>query len=98
MYLFMYFSNLSVNLFGRGLLNICLTYDLKSCQQKNPRYPDFKHKHTGEALWVDGRNNPNWLISQLAVLDSRMSSLQDNERKPVSYMYADEFMTMDGTR
>ncbi|CAL4926314.1 unnamed protein product [Urochloa decumbens] len=65
---------------------------------KNPRYPDFKHKHTGEALWVDGRNNPNWVISQLAVLDSRMGSLQDNERKPVSYMYADEFMTLDGNR
>ncbi|CAL4934828.1 unnamed protein product [Urochloa decumbens] len=66
--------------------------------KKNPRYPDFKHKHTGEALWVDGRNNPNWVISQLAVLDSRMGSLQDNERKPVSYMYADEFMTLDGNR
>ncbi|PWZ22207.1 Protein OSB1, mitochondrial [Zea mays] len=66
--------------------------------KKNPRYPDFKHKQTGEALWVDGRNNPNWVISQLAVLDSRMSSLQDNERKPVSYMYADEFMTLDGNR
>ncbi|XP_062215151.1 protein OSB2, chloroplastic-like [Phragmites australis] len=66
--------------------------------KKNPRYPDFKHKHTGEALWVDGRNNPNWVISQLAVLDSRMGSLQDYERKPVSYMYADEFMTLDGNR
>jgi hypothetical protein len=31
----------------------------------------------------------------LAVLDSRMGSLRDNERKPVSYMYADEFMTLD---
>ncbi|KAG2547324.1 protein OSB2, chloroplastic-like [Panicum virgatum] len=66
--------------------------------KKNPRYPDFKHKHTGEALWIDGRNNPNWVVSQLAVLDSRMGSLQDNERKPVSYMYADEFMTLDGNR
>ncbi|KAF8721874.1 hypothetical protein HU200_022818 [Digitaria exilis] len=66
--------------------------------KKNPRYPDFKHKHTGEALWVDGRNNPNWVISQLAVLDSRMGSLQGNERKPVSYMYADDFMTLDGNR
>ncbi|KAL6894634.1 hypothetical protein ACP4OV_008732 [Aristida adscensionis] len=64
--------------------------------KKNPRYPDFKHKNTGEALWIDGRNNPNWVISQLAILDSRMGSLQDNERKPVSYMYADEFMTLDG--
>ncbi|GJN24004.1 hypothetical protein PR202_gb11708 [Eleusine coracana subsp. coracana] len=63
--------------------------------KKSPRHPDFKHKSTGEALWVDGRNNPNWVVSQLAVLDSRMGSLQDNERKPVSYMYADEFMTLE---
>ncbi|KAK3149936.1 hypothetical protein QOZ80_3AG0225030 [Eleusine coracana subsp. coracana] len=62
--------------------------------KKSPRHPDFKHKSTGEALWVDGRNNPNWVVSQLAVLDSRMGSLQD-ERKPVSYMYADEFMTLE---
>ncbi|XP_006651616.2 protein OSB2, chloroplastic-like [Oryza brachyantha] len=61
--------------------------------KKNPRYPDFKHKHTGEALWVDGRNNPNWVISQLAILDSRMGSRQDGERKPVAFMYADDFMT-----
>ncbi|EAY91117.1 hypothetical protein OsI_12726 [Oryza sativa Indica Group] len=63
--------------------------------KKNPRYPDFKHKHTGEALWVDGRNNPNWVISQLAILDSRMGSLQGNDRKPVAFMYADDFMTPD---
>ena len=75
-----------------------MTYDLNSYQQKNPRYPDFKHKHTGEALWIDGRNNPNWVVSQLAVLDSRMGSLQDIERKPVPYMYADEFMALDGNQ
>uniref|UniRef100_A0A0D9VWL4 Uncharacterized protein n=1 Tax=Leersia perrieri TaxID=77586 RepID=A0A0D9VWL4_9ORYZ len=63
--------------------------------KKNPRYPDFKHKHTGEALWVDGRNNPNWVISQLAILDSRMGSIQGSERKPVAFMYADDFMTPD---
>jgi hypothetical protein len=66
-----------------------------TCQQKNPKYPDFKHKSTGEALWVDGRSNPNWVISQLAILDSRMGSLQDKERKPVSFMYADDFMKSD---
>ncbi|KAG2719034.1 hypothetical protein I3760_03G248300 [Carya illinoinensis] len=26
--------------------------------KKNPKYPDFKHKDTGEALWVEGRYNP----------------------------------------
>lgn len=45
--------------------------------QKSPNYPDFKHKDTGEALWVEGRYNPNWVKSQLAILDSRMESFHD---------------------
>uniref|UniRef100_A0A8R7UJ27 Protein OSB2, chloroplastic n=1 Tax=Triticum urartu TaxID=4572 RepID=A0A8R7UJ27_TRIUA len=72
-------------------------WDNRKDKQKNPRYPDFKHKSTGEALWVEGRNNPNWVVSQLAILDSRMGSLQDKQRKPVSYMYADDFMTSDAS-
>ncbi|KAM3260105.1 hypothetical protein ACQJBY_051396 [Aegilops geniculata] len=72
-------------------------WDNRKDKQKNPRYPDFKHKSTGEALWVEGRNNPNWVVSQLAILDSRMGSLQDKQRKPVSYMYADDFMTSDNS-
>ncbi|KAL5219039.1 hypothetical protein ABZP36_019723 [Zizania latifolia] len=70
-------------------------WDNRTNKQKNPRYPDFKHKHTGEALWIDGRNNPNWVISQLAILDSRMGSLQGGERKSVAFMYADDFMKHD---
>ncbi|KAL6499530.1 hypothetical protein OROGR_027440 [Orobanche gracilis] len=40
--------------------------------KRNPKYPDFKHKDTGEVLWVEGRYNPSWVKSQLAVLDSKM--------------------------
>ncbi|KAF3778392.1 Protein OSB1 [Nymphaea thermarum] len=47
--------------------------------KRNPKYPDFKHKDTGEALWIEGRNNPSWVKSQLAVLDSKMQSLQRDE-------------------
>ncbi|XP_028758426.1 protein OSB1, mitochondrial-like [Neltuma alba] len=43
--------------------------------KRNPKYPDFKHKDTGEALWVEGRSNPPWVKSQLAILDARMGSL-----------------------
>ncbi|MQL90531.1 hypothetical protein Taro_023121 [Colocasia esculenta] len=50
--------------------------------KRNPRAPDFKHKHTGEALWIEGRYNPPWVKSQLAILDSRMSSLQSNDTNP----------------
>lgn len=45
--------------------------------KKNPKYPDFKHKDTGEALWVEGRYNPPWVKSQLAILDTRMGSLYE---------------------
>ncbi|KAJ8749532.1 hypothetical protein K2173_025727 [Erythroxylum novogranatense] len=47
--------------------------------KKNPKYPDFKHKDTGEALWVEGRYNPPWVKSQLAILDEKMQSFGDQE-------------------
>ncbi|XP_041003842.1 protein OSB1, mitochondrial-like [Juglans microcarpa x Juglans regia] len=49
--------------------------------QRNPRYPDYKHKDTGEALWVEGRYNPPWVKSQLAILDTRMGSLYDQDAR-----------------
>ncbi|MFS7902132.1 putative primosome PriB/single-strand DNA-binding, nucleic acid-binding protein [Helianthus anomalus] len=45
--------------------------------KRSPNYPDFKHKDTGEALWVEGRFNPSWVKSQLSILDSRMESFHD---------------------
>ncbi|XP_059660414.1 protein OSB4, chloroplastic-like [Cornus florida] len=42
--------------------------------KRNPKYPDFKHKDTKEALWVEGRNNPQWVKSQLAILDAKVES------------------------
>lgn len=54
--------------------------------QKNPKYPDFKHKDTGEALWVEGRYNPPWVKSQLAILDMRMGSLDEQEAKMANFV------------
>ncbi|KAM7501396.1 hypothetical protein LguiB_000300 [Lonicera macranthoides] len=45
--------------------------------KRNPNYPDFKHKDTGEALWVEGRYNPPWVKSQLVILDSRVEAFND---------------------
>ncbi|GAA0145407.1 DNA metabolism protein [Lithospermum erythrorhizon] len=60
--------------------------------KRSPNYPDFKHKDTGEALWVEGRTNPTWVKSQLAVLDSKMDSLHDqNASSPVNFMSTDNF-------
>lgn len=47
--------------------------------KRSPKYPDFKHKDTGEALWIEGRYNPPWVKSQLAILDSRMGHHHDQE-------------------
>ncbi|WCJ35362.1 organellar single-stranded DNA binding protein 3 [Euphorbia peplus] len=39
--------------------------------KKHARYPDFKHKDTGEALWIDP-NDPSWVKTQLQLLDLKM--------------------------
>ncbi|KAK9684862.1 hypothetical protein RND81_10G237900 [Saponaria officinalis] len=58
--------------------------------KKNPKYPDFKHKDTGEALWVEGRYNPPWVKSQLEILDSKMQSLQKQDDTSLfSYLDSD---------
>lgn len=60
--------------------------------QRNPKYPDFKHKHTGEALWIEGKYNPPWVKSQLEILDTRMESFQANGTSmPVAFMSGDDF-------
>ncbi|CAI0434262.1 unnamed protein product [Linum tenue] len=62
--------------------------------KRNPKYPDFKHKDTGESLWVEGRYNPSWVKSQLAILDEKMGSVQDeNGRKDLSPLGSDEFLS-----
>ncbi len=40
------------------------------------RYPDFKHKETQEALWLDGKFKPSWVDVELAGLPP--GSLQSN--------------------
>ncbi|KAL4378776.1 hypothetical protein GQ457_02G003530 [Hibiscus cannabinus] len=60
--------------------------------KRNPKYPDFKHKDTGVALWIEGRNTPHWVESQLEILDSRMSSLQDEDERKISSMTGDDVL------
>ncbi|MCI16676.1 protein OSB2 chloroplastic-like, partial [Trifolium medium] len=51
---------------------------------RNPKAPDFKHKDTGEALWIDSRSSPPWVKSQLEILDMRMGTYtSQNTRMPV---------------
>ncbi|CAN5963008.1 unnamed protein product [Sphagnum jensenii] len=32
------------------------------------RYPGFKHKKTGEALWIEDRRNPAWVAAEMAAM------------------------------
>eukprot|EP00250_Pteridium_aquilinum_P006014 c16010_g1_i1 orf=173-1327(+) len=45
--------------------------------KKNPKQPDFKSKSSGEALWIDGFNNPTWVKSQVEALDSKAKAVKD---------------------
>ncbi|KAL5071944.1 hypothetical protein RYX36_022831 [Vicia faba] len=38
----------------------------------NPNSPDFRHKDTGEALWLS-KHNPPWVTRQLELLDSKFA-------------------------
>ncbi|KAK1301179.1 hypothetical protein QJS10_CPB13g00198 [Acorus calamus] len=40
-------------------------------KEKHPKAPDFKHKDTGEVLWINP-DDPPWLKRQLELLDSHM--------------------------
>lgn len=35
--------------------------------RRNPRAPDFKHKVTSKALWIDNRHTPEWVRARLQV-------------------------------
>ncbi|CAM6003402.1 unnamed protein product, partial [Sphagnum balticum] len=39
--------------------------DLDFCSSTNERYPDFKHKNTWEALWVEDRRNSPWVAADI---------------------------------
>ncbi|KAK2455436.1 protein OSB1, mitochondrial [Trifolium repens] len=62
--------------------------------KRNPKGPDFKHKDTGEALWIDSRSSPPWVKSQLEILDMRMGSYTNqNTRMPVDMVSANEMLS-----
>ncbi|KAJ7298365.1 hypothetical protein O6H91_Y001800 [Diphasiastrum complanatum] len=36
--------------------------------KRSARYPDFKHKKTEDALWIDGRSVPKWAKAEFAAM------------------------------
>ncbi|XP_024528399.1 protein OSB1, mitochondrial-like [Selaginella moellendorffii] len=39
--------------------------------KRNARAPDFKHKETREALWLNSQDLPSWIPSQIQALESK---------------------------
>ncbi|KAF9611430.1 hypothetical protein IFM89_032099 [Coptis chinensis] len=67
-------------------------WDNRKCK-RSPKSPDFKHRDTGESLWLSP-DDPPWIRRQLRVHDSRMAEggYQDlkNSRSRVSMWKYDE--------
>jgi len=38
--------------------------------QKNPQHPDFRHRRSNEALWIESPANPPWVKEKLSVMSS----------------------------
>lgn len=61
--------------------------------KRYPSAPDFKHKDTGEAIWLSP-NDPPWVKKQLQLLDSKMVEQGLNgyrgRRARISSMVCDE--------
>lgn len=49
-------------------------YEWTDCRKtkQNPKAPDFKHKSTGEALWIRP-DDPPWISKQLKLIDPLLS-------------------------
>ncbi|CAN8288578.1 unnamed protein product [Cochlearia groenlandica] len=45
-----------------------------------PSQPDFKHKDTGETLWIDSGNKPDWVDRQLELMDQREANKSSHRR------------------
>merc|ERR1712060_818457 len=56
---------------GRWAALFCSPNDFwdNRATKRNPKAPDFKHKETGEALWIESRGTPAWVASSLKELD-----------------------------
>jgi len=57
--------------------------DRKAQPGANPRSPDFKHKESGEPLWIESRDTPAWVLETL----SQGSAQQQQQRQPANDGY-----------
>lgn len=62
-------------------------WDQRKCKT-NPKQPDFKHRDTGEALWLS-KHDPPWVTKQLELHDSKIAEGGFLGRRPrvASWVY-----------
>ncbi|KAJ7514776.1 hypothetical protein O6H91_23G058700 [Diphasiastrum complanatum] len=60
--------------------------------KKSPNYPDYKHKSTHEALWIEGWLNPPWVEEKIAsmALSQIQSGVGSRSRMPDSLRNGDD--------
>ncbi len=61
--------------------------------QQNPRYPDFKHKTTNEALWVDSYKTPEWVPDQLEKLEAARKEFEASRGESAGHSQNETNMT-----
>ncbi|KAH7863980.1 hypothetical protein Vadar_024299 [Vaccinium darrowii] len=69
----------------------------KRDSKKHPRYPDFKHKHTGEVLWLTDKYIPPWVMSQLEILDAKREAFAfqgQNDGMNMNFGAGDNFSSL----
>ncbi|XP_017255682.2 protein OSB1, mitochondrial [Daucus carota subsp. sativus] len=58
--------------------------------KKSPHHPDFRHKDTGEVLWLK-HNDPPWIRKQLELQDSRLAGRQISVSSDLTSLVYDDF-------
>jgi pentatricopeptide repeat protein len=48
--------------------------------QKNPQHPDFRHRRSNEALWIESPANPSWVKEKLSVMSSHHLQARESFR------------------
>ncbi|KAK1389382.1 Primosome PriB/single-strand DNA-binding [Heracleum sosnowskyi] len=58
--------------------------------KKSPNHPDFRHKDTGEVLWLK-HSDPPWIQKQLELQDSRLAGRQIGISSDLTPLVYDDF-------
>ncbi|XP_074349200.1 protein OSB1, mitochondrial isoform X2 [Apium graveolens] len=64
-------------------------YDNRN-SKKSPNHPDFRHKDTGEVLWLK-QSDPPWIQKQLELQDSRLAGRRICASSDLTPLVYDDF-------